>query len=67
MYPSLGTPILGLEAKFRLGFSILLLAFVVQPSAQHCHVTRYSRRTNKFSKVKDHGWLIANAFKTTWF
>jgi len=42
---------------------MLLLAFVVQPSAQHCHVTRYSRRTNKFSKVKDHGWLIANALR----
>jgi len=63
MYPSLGTPSLGLEAKFRLGFSMLLLAFVVQPNAQHCHVTRYSRRTNKFSKVKDHGWLIANALR----
>ena len=49
MYLSLGTPSLGLEAKFKLGFkvwiwgldlgfrlSVLLLAIVVQPSAHLC-------------------------------
>ena len=38
MHPTLGTPSLGLEAKFRLWFkvSMLLLAIVVQPSAHLC-------------------------------
>jgi len=42
---------------------MLLLAIVVQPSAQHCRVTRCSQRTNKFSKVKDHRRRIATALR----
>jgi len=54
MHPSLGTPSLGLEAKFRLGldlglaFRMLLREIVVQPSTHVC-VAHYCRRTNKFS------------------
>jgi len=44
---------------------MLLLAIVVQPSAHLC-VTRYSWRTNKFSKVKDSWPTYSQCLKTTW-
>jgi len=46
---------------------MLLLATVVQPSAQLSCVTRYSRRTNKFSKVKIPWPTYRHCLRTTWF
>jgi len=45
---------------------MLLLAIVVQPSAHLC-VTLYSRRTNKFSKVKVPWPTYSHCLTTTWF
>jgi len=46
---------------------MLLLATVVQHSAHLSSVTRYSRRINKFSKVKLPWPTYCHCLNTTWF
>jgi len=46
---------------------MLLLAIVVQPGEHLSCVIHYSRRTNKFSKVKVPWPTYSHCFNTTWF